>query len=174
MRAPCSGDETRETISVRWNGLGFFRSHDLRRAGESARNDRDRRGSAALGLPPAAEPIRAHRGRGLLHPHARGPLYPGEAGGEKARPLARGRCTQTGAPDLLRPHRSAASAGAGRGLRAGTRPRFQIGSRLAGGSITGQPAIRGALGAALARRRTLRRQRRAGERQRPSHGLAFP
>src|SRR5437016_3920005 len=132
------------------------------RRGDSA-GDRYREGPPVLGVSPAAT-ARAAPGAGhglALLGHR--PLPFGWAGGPR---LAAGRgcgSTHTAPPRLLRSDRLASDSGRGRSLR---RRLLAAGVRGTRGPAAGLPAVRRALGPALARRGPLRRDERpAGQLQ---------
>ncbi len=90
---------------------------------------------------------------------------------EGAHPQPSGRPPNPDPPGLVRPRRPAADARGGRGVR--QRP---VARRLREGrrSAPGEPELRRALGAALARPRPVRREPRLRARLRPAHRLPLP
>ena len=116
----------------------------------------------------AVPPTVARRGLGD-EPDRR--LRPREARRARLASRAAGRARRMAPPRHVRPDRPAADARGGRGVRGRPSPRRR---RAGGRSAAGQPALRRALGAALARRGPLRRDR--GLRIRPPHPrrLAVP
>ena len=98
-------------------------------------------------------------------------LRPGQAAREGADPVARGRPPDADPPALLRPDRPAADARGGRRVR--RRPGPDAYEKLVD-RLLASPALRRALGAALARRRPLRRHARLRQGQAAAQRLALP
>ena len=95
-----------------------------------------------------------------------------EAEGERADPVPRSRPPHAHPPALLRPHRPAADAGRGGRVRRRQGRRTPTKSWSIGCSR--QPALRRAVGAALARRRPLRRDARVRQGPAAAERLAVP
>ena len=130
--------------------------------------DEDRKFWAFLPLKRPPEPAVKDA---ALAAHADRLVRPGEAGREGADAERPGRPAQADPPGVLRPARPAADAGGGRGVRRRPRPRRL---RQADRPAARQPALRRALGPALARPGPLRREPRLRARLRPADRLPLP
>ena len=132
---------------------------------------RDRRRPHLLGLPPRTRPVAAGRSRRGLARLAARPLHPRRAGSGRPSTGAAGRPADADPPPDVRPDGPAADARRGRRVP-GRRPSRRL--RPARRPAAGQPRLRRALGAALARPGPLRRLQRHGRERRLRQRLALP
>ena len=170
-RSPTRSAATRSRILRAWIDQGADWPETAAAASGRRGDGGHRRGSAALVLSPA-RPRRSPGGpRCGLVPHPDRPVRPRRPRGARHPPECPGRPAHPDPPGLFRPARPAPVARGGRGVRRGPGTRRL---REAGRPPPRQPALRRALGPALARRRPLCRQRRAGVRRRPADRVPLP
>src|SRR2546425_1159311 len=122
----------------------------------ASRNDRDGGRPQALVFSSAQKSASTFGQKHGVRPDAGGPFHPGAAEGEEAGPFASSRRAKACASNLFRSHWPATDAGADRVVCPAIREGLPLSRGISRRSTPGQPALRGTLGAALARRGALR------------------